>query len=61
MACGEAEAEGQVSPFPVRRADGEIEPRPARLALVREPGGRVIAALVVFDELGRNRSAPSDE
>lgn len=48
MASGVAAAEGQVAPFPVRLANGVVEPRQARLALVREPGGRAIAAMVVF-------------
>lgn len=48
MASGVAEAEGQVSPFPVRLANGAIEPRQARLTLLRDPNGQVVAATVVF-------------
>lgn len=48
IASGVAQAEGQTSPFPVRLANGEIEIRQARLSLVREPEGQVIAAMVVF-------------
>ena len=48
MASGVAEAEGQVSPFPVLFANGAVEPRPARLTLLRDPNGQVVAATVVF-------------
>jgi len=46
---GSAAAEGQVTPFPVLHANGDVEPAPARLTLVREGQGRVIAAMVVFN------------
>ena len=48
IASGAAEAEGQISPFPVHLASGEVETRQARLTLIREPDGQVIAAMVVF-------------
>jgi PAS domain S-box-containing protein len=48
IASGVAEAEGQNSPFPVRLASGEVEPRQARLSLIRAPDGQVVAAMVVF-------------
>ncbi|HZZ37325.1 MAG TPA: PAS domain S-box protein [Caulobacteraceae bacterium] len=46
---GAAALEGQISPFPVLRADGDIATSPGRLTLVRRAGGQVIAAMVVFD------------
>lgn len=49
MAAGEAGVEGQATPFPARHASGDVAERPGRLTLVREPGGRVIGAMVVFD------------
>lgn len=48
IAEGQAEAEGQPSPFPARHADGSVVATPGRLALVREPEGQVIGAMVVF-------------
>jgi PAS domain S-box-containing protein len=45
---GVAGIEGQPVPFPVRRADGAIVERQGRLILVRQPGGAVVGALVVF-------------
>ena len=45
---GEAGVEGQLSPFPVRKADGEIAAVPGRLTLVRQASGQVIALMVVF-------------
>jgi PAS domain S-box-containing protein len=48
IASGSAGVEGMTSPFPVRRAGGEVAEVPGRLALVREPDGAVVAALVVF-------------
>jgi PAS domain S-box-containing protein len=50
MASGVAAVEGTAVPFPVRRADGEIAPTSGRLTLLREPGGMVIAAVVVFEQ-----------
>ncbi len=52
MARGAAEAEGTPTPFPVRRADGEVVPTPGRLTLMREPLGQVIGAAVVFERGG---------
>jgi len=49
MASGAAAVEGTAVPFPVRRADGETAPARGRLTLLREPGGAVIAAAVVFE------------
>ena len=46
---GSAAAEGQPGPFPVQNADGSIVVRTGRLSLVRQPQGKVIAALVVFE------------
>jgi PAS domain S-box-containing protein len=48
LKTGAAAMDGQVGPFPVRRADGEVAPTPGRLTLVREPDGPVIGAMVVF-------------
>jgi PAS domain S-box-containing protein len=50
MASGTAAVEGTAVPFPVRRADGETSPTRGRLTLLREPGGVVIAAVVVFEK-----------
>lgn len=50
MASGTAAVEGTAVPFPVRRADGETSPTRGRLTLLREPGGLVIAAVVVFEK-----------
>ncbi|HWF64073.1 MAG TPA: PAS domain S-box protein [Rhizomicrobium sp.] len=49
MASGTAAVEGKAVPFPVRRADGETLAARGRLTLLREPGGVVIAAVVVFE------------
>ena len=49
LATGAAEAEGQRTPFPVLHASGGVEEQPGRLTLVRQPQGRVIAAMVVFE------------
>ena len=46
---GTAAAEGQAGPFPSRHADGSTVTRTGRLSLVREPRGKVVAALVVFE------------
>ena len=46
---GAAAVEGQTAPFPVRRADGGVRETPGRLALVRDPQGRVVGAMVVFE------------
>ena len=48
VASGEAAVEGQVNPFPVYKADGEIIAVPGRLTLVRQASGQVIAVMVVF-------------
>jgi PAS domain S-box-containing protein len=45
---GTAQAEGQISPFPVRLASGEVAPKPGRLTLIRCPQGKVVGAVVVF-------------
>lgn len=50
MASGEAAAEGQPVPFPVRRADGEVVAVRGRLTLLRDPEGLVIAAAVLFGQ-----------
>lgn len=50
MASGAAAVEGQAVPFPVRRANGEISAQRGRLALLREPDGPVVAAVVVFEQ-----------
>jgi PAS domain S-box-containing protein len=49
MATGSAEAEDSPGPFPVRIASGAIVPIPGRLQLIRDPGGRVLGAAVVFE------------
>jgi PAS domain S-box-containing protein len=49
VATGSADVEGLITPFPVRRASGDIEETPGRLTLVRQARGQVIAAMVVFD------------
>jgi len=46
---GTAAAEGQAGPFPARHANGSIVTQTGRLSLVRQPQGRVVAALVVFE------------
>ena len=46
---GTAAAEGQAGPFPAKHADGSTVTRTGRLSLVREPHGKVVAALVVFE------------
>jgi len=46
---GAAAAEGQAGPFPARHANGNILTRTGRLSLVRQPQGKVVAALVVFE------------
>ncbi len=46
---GSADVEGMQTPFPVRRADGEIVESPGTLTLVRQAQGAVIAAMVVFE------------
>lgn len=48
MRAGHAAVEGQATPFPVRRASGEIVERSGRVTLVRAPDGAVIGAMVVF-------------
>lgn len=60
IASGAAAAEGQNTPFPVRRADGEIVATPGRLTLLRAPHGQVIAAIVVFEHQGA-RNMPATE
>jgi PAS domain S-box-containing protein len=49
METSAASAEGQVGPFPVRRADGEVAAIAGRLTLLRQAQGRTIGAMVVFD------------
>lgn len=49
METGAAEAEDAATPFPVRRADGEVVATPGRLTLMRDPRGQVIGAAVVFE------------
>jgi PAS domain S-box-containing protein len=46
---GAAAAEGLAGPFPAKHANGNIVTRTGRLSLVRQPQGKVIAALVVFE------------
>jgi len=50
MASGTASVEGKAVPFPARRADGETAALSGRLTLLREPGGQVIAAAVIFTQ-----------
>ena len=50
MASGAAAVEGTAIPFPVRQASGETSAVRGRLALLREPDGMVIAAVVVFEK-----------
>ena len=49
VASGAAQLEGQLNPFPVRRAGGVVAAVPGKLTLVRRAQGQVIAAMVVFD------------
>ena len=49
IAAGAAAAEGQATPFPVLRADGEIAVTRGLLTFLRDPSGRVIAAAVTFE------------
>jgi PAS domain S-box-containing protein len=46
---GTAGVEGQITPFAVRRADGEVAAAPGTLTLVRQSQGKVVAVMVVFD------------
>ena len=46
---GAAAAEGVAGPFPAKHADGNIVLRNGRLSLVRQPDGRVVTAVVVFE------------
>lgn len=46
---GTASAEGLAAPFPARHANGSTVTRTGRLSLVRQPQGKVVAALVVFE------------
>jgi PAS domain S-box-containing protein len=48
MELGAASLEGETSPFPVRQADGAVVAFPGRLTLIRQPGGQVVGAMVVF-------------
>lgn len=48
VVAGAAAVEGQVNPFPVLHADGTIAPFPGRLTLIRQAGGQVVGAMVVF-------------
>ena len=48
MAAGEAAVENQATPFPARRADGQVVETPGRVVLVRTPQGEAIGAMVVF-------------
>ena len=50
LGSGQAAIEGQVTPFPVRHASGEIIERVGRLTLIRRPRSDVVAAVVVFEE-----------
>ena len=50
MASGVAAVEGTAVPFPARQASGETLALRGRLTLLREPGGMVIAAMVVFEK-----------
>jgi PAS domain S-box-containing protein len=45
---GGAALEGQLTPFPVQGANGEIVEIPGRLSLLRAADGKVTAALIVF-------------
>src|SRR5262249_17482150 len=49
FASGTAAAEGVAGPFPARHANGNIVTPIGRLSLIREPRGKVVAALVVFE------------
>jgi len=49
VASGAARLEGQLNPFPVRRAGGAVADIPGTLTLVRRAEGQVIAAMVVFE------------
>jgi len=46
---GTAAAEGLAGPFPARHASGNVVMLTGRLSLVRQPQGKVVAALVVFE------------
>jgi PAS domain S-box-containing protein len=46
---GAAAVEGQITPFPVRRAGGDIAAGSGKLMLVRQSQGKVIAVMVVFE------------
>ena len=46
---GTAAAEGVAGPFPGRHANGSVVTLMGRLSLVRQPQGKVVAALVVFE------------
>lgn len=46
---GAAALEGRITPFPVRRAGGDIAAAPGKLMLVRQSQGKVIAVMVVFE------------
>lgn len=48
LESGAAGAEGRISPFPARCADGEVRVMPGRLTLLRAENDRVIGAMVVF-------------
>jgi len=50
VVSGVAAVEGKATPFPARRADGETATLYGRLTLLREPGGMVIAAVVIFEK-----------
>jgi PAS domain S-box-containing protein len=46
---GTAAAEGVGGPFPAKHANGNIVVQTGRLSLVRQPHGKVVAAMVVFE------------
>lgn len=52
MASGAASVEGQSTPFPVQRADGDVVEHAGRLTLVRAPDGQTVGAIVVFEVVG---------
>ncbi len=48
VAAGHAAVEGEVGPFPVLCADGDVAETPGRLTLIRQADDRVVGAMVVF-------------
>lgn len=49
LASGQASIDGQVVPFPVRHATGDVIERHGRLTLIRRPRAEIVAAVVVFE------------